>query len=130
MKTQASNTALITGITKQEALRVKILKHFKGLKKRGVSTILELAAKFNEPNSTITARVSKLQEMGIVYVNKSRQGRKYTSYSYERRDSTFRAIRANRYNEHLKSSWAERGLKKYRKTMSPELIKELENIIK
>ncbi len=123
MKTQASNTALQNQTTsgKRECLREKILQRIKMCN----CTIKYLSRVLIQDKSTITARLSELQELGLVFGD---QGRQYTIYRYVH-TKKLQILRAKAYKERLLISWATRGLKKHSATMSYELKQELKKII-
>lgn len=80
MKTEKSKEALIEQINsgKLDGDKAKILHYIKTYK---TATLQSLCSHFNKPIQTISARVSDLNKMGLIYVDDLKEGVKKTQYS-------------------------------------------------
>lgn len=117
-------------ITSNEA---KILEHFILLEKRGESDILpNLHQKFYMSKSTIVARLSSLEDMGVIYktgevkeTQDSIQRKKYYSfYKYEPDPLKQETNRINIEREKF-LKWCNAGLNKFDNFITQELREEL-----
>ncbi len=125
MKTEASQQAL-TGTNKQKdrqrILNLCIARHPKGV------TIGYIEAYLQIPKATATARLSELQETGIVYGVRFPRD-KYTTYLYEA-NKELRGLQAERYNKRNDKNLINRFLKRFGEQLKGGTINEIKQLLK
>jgi len=91
------------------------------------STIENLRAKFTMQYSTITARLSDLEDLGVIYIKHQNKDKRLSVYSYEDLPAKQESNRADREKKRF-VKWQKKA-KDFGRFLEPELIKKILTLI-